>query len=169
MDQILSILGSVGFNWHVALANFFNFLIILFLLNKFFFKKLGKTIDDRHKIIERGLNQARDAEKALTSAQVQKEEMIRDARKEGQHIITSAEVTAEASSLSIAQKAEEEINVRLGKLEIREASVLADVEKAFCWRLRMGIEADGHLMSPWICKLDRSAVADDHGVACARK
>lgn len=131
MDQILSILGSVGFNWHVALANFFNFLIILFLLNKFFFKKLGKTIDDRHKIIERGLNQARDAEKALSSAQVEKEEMIRNARKAGQHIIASAEVTAEASSLSIAQKAEEEINVRLGKLETREASLLADVEKAF--------------------------------------
>lgn len=131
MDQILSILGSVGFNWHVALANFFNFLIILFLLNKFFFKKLGKTIDDRHKIIERGLNQARDAEKALVSAGVEKEELIRNARKDGQQIITDAEATAQAAALSISQKAEQEINARLEKLQVREASVLADVEKAF--------------------------------------
>ena len=84
MDKILSILGSVGFNWHVALANFINFLIILFILNKFFFGKLGKTISDRKAIIEKGLSDATDAAKALASAEEKKKELIHEAKKEGE-------------------------------------------------------------------------------------
>ena len=84
MHKILTILGSVGFNWHVALANFFNFLIILFLLNTFFFKKIGRTIGDRHKIIEKGLSNARDAERSLAEAEAKRDTLMREAHKKGQ-------------------------------------------------------------------------------------
>ena len=131
MDQILTILGSVGFNWHVALANFFNFLIILFLLNKFFFKKIGKTIDDRHAAIERGLNQARDAELAMMKAIEAKEELIRDARLTGQKLIKEAEATAINTALSMTQEAQKEIDTRLQKLSLKEAILESEVEKAF--------------------------------------
>jgi Na+/H+ antiporter NhaD/arsenite permease-like protein len=53
MNELLNILSSVGFNWHVALANFFNFLIILFLLHTFFFKKLATGIRERPEDISR--------------------------------------------------------------------------------------------------------------------
>ena len=131
MSEILNILGSVGFNWHVALANFFNFLIILFLLNKFFFKKLGKTIEQRHTIIERGLNQARDAEKALSSAHTEKETLIASARKEGQAIIAQSETTAKENAAHITEEAALEIEKSKKKLTEKEASLLSDVEKAF--------------------------------------
>lgn len=131
MEQILTILGSVGFNWHVALANFFNFLIILFLLNKFFFKKIGKTINDRHAVIERGLNQARDAELAMMKAEEEKERMIREARVTGQKIITEAEATAAKSTLFMTQEAQNEIDSRLQKLSLKEALIQTEVEKAF--------------------------------------
>ena len=134
MDQILTILGSVGFNWHVALANFVNFLIILFLLNTFFFKKIGKTIDTRHQVIERGLNQARDAELALLRAEEQKGELISAARKESQQIITQAEVTAQDAAHAITEKAQIEVDSRLTKLKEQEISLTADIEKAFSER-----------------------------------
>lgn len=70
MTEILNILGTVGFNWHVALANFFNFLIILFLLQKFFFGKIRSTIQKRANIIEEGLNNAEDAAMFLRDAEV---------------------------------------------------------------------------------------------------
>jgi F-type H+-transporting ATPase subunit b len=131
MSEILNILGSVGFNWHVALANFFNFLIILFLLNKFFFKKIGKTIDTRHTIIERGLNQARDAEKALANAEEEKKNILKDARQERDSIVANGEALARDLALTIEQEAQESITLRMLKLDEREKGITASVEKAF--------------------------------------
>lgn len=134
MSEILNILGSVGFNWHVALANFFNFLIILFLLNKFFFKKIGKTIDTRHDIIERGLNQAKDAEKALSLAEEQKSELLKAARKERDTIVAKGEALARDLALKIEHEAQVSIDARTAKLASQEALLTSDVEKAFALR-----------------------------------
>jgi F-type H+-transporting ATPase subunit b len=131
MDQILNILGSVGFNWHVALANFVNFLIILFLLNKFFFGKIGKAIETRHDIIERGLHQASEAEKALALADEHKNTIIRDAKKEGHDIILRAEGEAKLSADGIVKSAEDEAHKRLRVMEEKELSLKETVEKAF--------------------------------------
>ena len=129
MDQILSILGSVGFNWHVALANFINFLIILFLLNKFFFGKIGKTIKTRQEIIERGISQASDAEKALTSAEEQKKVIIKSAQKEGTEIIEQAEKNAESLAQTIIASAEQEAQMKLDLLAQKEAKLRVSLEK----------------------------------------
>lgn len=131
MNQILDILGSVGFNWHVALANFINFLIILFILNKFFFRKLGKTISDRQEVIERGLSQASDAEKALMKAEEEKREIIHAAKKESHSIIEEAKVQAEELVVSIKGEANAEISQKLVVLAEKEAHVRMKVEKEF--------------------------------------
>lgn len=131
MDQILNILGSVGFNWHVALANFINFLIILFILNKFFFGKLGKVISNRREIIERGLSDASDAERALAHAEEKKKEIIHGAKKEGHTIISEAQAQAEALALVIQSEAEKEIASKLEALKEREAHLRLKVEKDF--------------------------------------
>jgi F-type H+-transporting ATPase subunit b len=131
MDQILNILGSVGFNWHVALANFINFLIILFLLNKFFFGKIGKTLQTRHDIIERGLSQASDAEKALAHAEEEKKTIVKNARKEGRDILATAEASAQALAESIAQEAEAQANAKMQTLTEKEAKLKDSVERDF--------------------------------------
>ena len=134
MQQILDILGSLGFNWHVALANFINFLIILFILNKFFFGKIGKTIQTRHDIIERGLSQASDAEKALAKAEEEKKKIVKDARKEGQEIVAMAETNASALAESICKEAEVEANERMQAINLKEQSLKESVEKEFADR-----------------------------------
>lgn len=131
MNKILNILGSVGFNWHVALANFVNFLIILFLLNKFFFKKLGKTITERHDIIERGLNQARDAEHALMRAEEEKNAIIQDAHKEKGAILLRGETLAEERVALLTKEAQGSIDAQIAKLKNDEQSLKETVEKAF--------------------------------------
>lgn len=123
MNEILNILGSVGFNWHVALANFINFLIILFILNKFFFGKIGKMIQSRHDVIERGLSQASDAEKALSHAEEEKKLIINSAHKDGHDIIVKAEAHAIERAEGIFKDAEEEAQIRLGKLAEKERKV----------------------------------------------
>ena len=131
MDQILSILSSVGFNWHVALANFFNFLIILFLLNKFFFKKIGKTIDARHLVIEKGLNQAREAGLALSHAEEEKKTILQAAHKERGTIIGDAEVQARTLAKDIEHDAQATIDARLAKIANDELTMTETVEKEF--------------------------------------
>lgn len=134
MQEILSILGSIGFNWHVALANFINFLVILFLLNKFFFQKLGKAIDTRKETIERGLSQASDAERALAHAMEEKQILISMAEKEGQKIIKESTDKADLLATGIKADAEKEINSRLETLKEKELSIVDDVEKSFASR-----------------------------------
>lgn len=131
MEQILNILGSVGFNWHVALANFVNFLIILFILNKFFFRKLGKTISDRQEVIVKGLSQASDAEKALAKAEEEKKDIIHAAKKESHTIITEAQSQAEELAASIKLQAENEAEAKAKALLQKEAELASKVEKEF--------------------------------------
>ena len=63
MNIVLDVLNNLGFNWHVALANFVNFLIILYILNVFIFKKIRKQISHRDGIIKQGLTDAEQAKK----------------------------------------------------------------------------------------------------------
>lgn len=134
MQEILNILGSVGFNWHVAIANFINFLIILFLLNKFFFGKIGKVIQTRHDVIERGLSQASDAEKALANAEEAKKKIVKEARVEGQSIMEEAKSSAIAVADSIKKEAESEAQNKIAFLSEKEAKLKESVEKEFALR-----------------------------------
>lgn len=131
MSEILNILGSVGFNWHVALANFVNFLIILFLLNKFFFTKIGKTIDERTKTIEQGLHHASEAERKLAQAEEEKGLIIKSAHKEKEGIVSRAEILAQDVAATIEKEAQVTIDAKLLKLKRDEMSLRETVEKAF--------------------------------------
>ncbi|MFA6608353.1 MAG: hypothetical protein WCT07_00350 [Candidatus Paceibacterota bacterium] len=131
MDQILNILGSLGFNWHVALANFINFLIILFILNKFFFGKIGKVIKHRHGVIERGISDASDAEKSLANAEEEKKKIVKEAHKESRDILATAETNAQAIASNIRKEAELEANNRMQELHLKEQNLKENVEKSF--------------------------------------
>ncbi len=134
MDFVLSVLGSIGFNWHVALANFINFLIILFILNKFVFKKVLKTVDERKSLITKGLDDARIAEKKLFAATTESEEIISASKSEGENIIKSSIDKAEVSAREIAQKAQHEADALTTnlkeKIENVNSSLLSDFKKS---------------------------------------
>lgn len=134
MSEILNILSSVGFNWHVALANFVNFLIILFLLNTFFFKKLGKTIKERGEIIERGLNKASDGEKLLARAEEEKGVILSEAKKESHSLLEKAKTEGQILVAAMKDGAQKEIDVKEEQLRAKEATIVEKVEKEFLER-----------------------------------
>jgi F-type H+-transporting ATPase subunit b len=131
MNEILSILGSIGFNWHVALANFVNFLIILFILNKFFFKKIGSVLATRRETIERGVREAKEAQEILSNAHKEKHSILTDAHKEGQDIISSSAQKGEAIAKRIVQEGEESIAQQKKLLATKEKELAANVEQDF--------------------------------------
>lgn len=131
MEQILNILGSVGFNWHVALANFVNFLIILFVLNRFVFKKIGKVISSREEVIKEGIENAEKAKEELAKVDHEKEKIIAHAEKEGHEIIHKANTKAELQAVAIEEKAEEKAHSILREAEEIKAKAKQDAEKEF--------------------------------------
>lgn len=87
---MLEILGKIGFDWQVALANLINFAVIFLILNYLVFKPLKKVMEERREKIDKGLDDAHKAEAALVEANSRKDELLSDAYKESQDILNNA-------------------------------------------------------------------------------
>lgn len=131
--DILSSLANIGFDWKVALANLVNFLIVFILLNKFIFKPVSKTLDERRKKIEEGIENAQKAqtnllmadkvyEEKLSEAQVKANEIIALAQGKGNELVHEAGVKATEEAQRIILEAEDTIEERKKAMEreIRE-------------------------------------------------
>lgn len=88
--DLLNILGNIGFDWKLALANLANFLIIYYLLKRYAFKPVGKIIDERRQKVEKGLSDAVKAEAELLNSKKEGEQIIRNAKHESNEIIAKA-------------------------------------------------------------------------------
>lgn len=88
------LLGKLGFDLEVAIANLVNFLIIFILFKIFFFSKIQKMIDDRRATIEQGLNNAVVAERALKEAEAQAQLVVNEAKRDAEVILEDARVHA---------------------------------------------------------------------------
>ncbi len=87
---MLEILGKIGFDWQVAVANLVNFLIIFFILKKFAFKPLKKVVEERQQKIAKGLEDAQKAETDLMMAEEIRKQKIDEAHVHANQIISEA-------------------------------------------------------------------------------
>jgi len=111
--MIFEILGKVGFDWQVALANLINFIVIYLILRKFAFGPVGKVISQRQKKIETGIKDAKEAKDALDSAQKDRVHIIDDAKKEAHHVAT----LATEQSKKIVDNAKDEAQLNADKIK----------------------------------------------------
>ena len=120
------ILGKIGFEWQVALANLINFLIIFFILKKFAFEPIGKMIRERREKIEKGITDAQKAEKDLANADAQKTEIIRAARASADKIVIGSQTDGKeiVKEAQIKANREREEILKQAKLDVeKEKSV----------------------------------------------
>ena len=101
MEMLQEVLGSLGFNVHIALANFFNFLIIFFLLQKFLFKKIGATLSERKKVIEEGIAKSEQSEKILHTAEMSAKSLLKNAKEDANTLVKNANEKASVLAESI--------------------------------------------------------------------
>lgn len=106
--MIYEVLQSVGFNWHVAVLNFINFVIIFLLLRKFFFGKIAKTMHERDQKIRLGLEDAQKAKDRLNGAELAAADIIDKAETESAHILQKSAEKGEGLARDIQLKAEHE-------------------------------------------------------------
>ena len=121
MNALLDALTRLGFDWHVALANTFNFFLIFFILKYFFFGTIKKTLSDRSSKIEKGLRDAEEAAHALSIAEAEKKEIVLQAHSEASSILLKIEEKSNELASSIEKKANEK-----AVITIQEAKTKAD-------------------------------------------
>jgi F-type H+-transporting ATPase subunit b len=82
-----------------------NFLILLFLLNRFLFRPVLRRIDERNNQLSKGLEDATAAARDRELARAEREAALAEARREAEAMVQRAAKAAEATSAEILAKA----------------------------------------------------------------
>lgn len=142
------ILGKIGFDWHVALANLVNFLIILFLLKKFAWEPIGKMIRERKKTIETGLLDAKQNAEFVKKSKLEYEETLSKARIEANKIFQDGKKEVETKKSAMLEEAKSEVASILenGKksLQVEKTKMIEEVKKEI---VDLAMKATEKLMS----------------------
>lgn len=116
MSDLLSKLGIDG---KLLLAQAVNFLVLLYLLNRFAYKPLLKAMKARRERIQEGLDKSDEADRRLTDAQEMAKGRVREAEEESLKILRTTE--------DKAKKVEAEL---LAEARRKEAAVMENAERA---------------------------------------
>jgi len=141
---MVEILGKVGFDWQVALANLINFFIVFYLIKRFLWKPIKKTIKDRKEVIDKGLEDARRAETTLMMAETEKQGLLASAHKESAKIAEEADKKAK-NNISLSKKqgeieAEKIKEDALRELSKKEIDMKKKLEKEYISLVIGGVE-----------------------------
>jgi F-type H+-transporting ATPase subunit b len=85
-----------------------NFLLLLYLLNRFLFKPVLKLLDEREARIKKGLEDAEAAARDRELAKAEREAALDEARKEAQAMVARANKIAEDSRAEILAEAKDQ-------------------------------------------------------------
>jgi F-type H+-transporting ATPase subunit b len=119
--------NAFGVDWFKLLAQILNFLVVLYLINRFGFKPLLRLMDERAARIKKGLEDAEAAARDRSLAQAEREAAVAEARKEAQAMIARANKIAEDTRAEILGEARTEA----GKLvERARQEITAEKDKA---------------------------------------
>src|SRR4029079_3180816 len=78
---------ALGIDWKLFVEQAIAFGILVFILAKFVYPVLVKTIDDRRAAIEAGMKEAKEGQEALEKAEAKVAELLEIARKEADEIL----------------------------------------------------------------------------------
>lgn len=85
---------NLGINWKLLLAQAVNFLLVLWVLNKFVFKRLLKFLEERRDKIAKGLVFSEKAKLELQRTEQARHRILSDARNQGELILQEFKTAA---------------------------------------------------------------------------
>lgn len=120
------VLGTLGINWELFVAQLLNFTIVVFILWRWVFRPVGGALEKRRQKIEESVKKAEEIETRMREFEAEREEKMRQARAE------AAQVMQEA--LNQSQKMREDATKTAGAeaekiLADAHASIEAEKEK----------------------------------------
>jgi F-type H+-transporting ATPase subunit b len=104
----LDILNNIGINPIFLLAQIVNFVVLAVLLRALLYGPVTKMLDERRAKIEKGLEDARQAEAARANAEAERQKILDGARAEAQKIRAEANQQAEQTAAKIRADAQAE-------------------------------------------------------------
>lgn len=129
----MEILNNFGIQPTLLLAQIVNFVIILFILKKFFYKPITKALQERKKRIEESLKNAQQIEERLKATEEKSAQIIATAQNNAQALIADAKTEAEritnqttADARQIIDAAQQEAK---NQIAIQHDQLLQEVEK----------------------------------------
>jgi F-type H+-transporting ATPase subunit b len=90
------VFSALGIDWQMLIIQGLAFLILVFVLAKWVFPVLLKTVDARQEAIEAGQKAAEEAEHKAEEAQAEVQKALKEARAEAKDIVTTAKDEATA-------------------------------------------------------------------------
>lgn len=124
---------NLGINGSLLLIQLFNFLILLFVLNKLMYKPILEMLEKRKKKIAEGLRLTTDLTEERQKLEEKKAQVTQVARKEAREILEEAKKDgkkAEAEIIAEARKeAEEVLNKAQKEIEARKQALEANMAK----------------------------------------
>lgn len=145
-DQSSS-LGALGLNVQSFLFQLITFLLLLFILRKYAFPPLVKTLEERRKAVEQSIDQAKEAAAALEKAEQKIEGMLREARDQAEELVAAGHREAakmvEEAEAKAAQRADHIVKEARATMdhELNKARDALKHETA-----QLVAEATGHIM-----------------------
>jgi F-type H+-transporting ATPase subunit b len=111
------LLNSTGALLSVSVGTVFwasvSFLIVLYLLTRFAWKPILKSLKDRELSIENSLNEAENARQQMASLKAGNEQLLKEAREERDRIIREAKEIGEKTKADIVAKAQAEADRKI--------------------------------------------------------
>jgi F-type H+-transporting ATPase subunit b len=104
----MAFFGAFGVDLFKLAFQIINFLLILYLLNRFLFKRVLALLDERQERISKGLEDAEAAARDRELARAERDAALDEARKEAQTMIARATKMAEESRTEIVAAARAE-------------------------------------------------------------
>lgn len=101
-----SLLSGLGINTIAFLSQLVSFGVVFLLLWRWGLPAITRTIDKRNAIISEGVENAEKARKALEDAKKDAEQLLLEARRQGQETIAQATRAAENEASRIREEAE---------------------------------------------------------------
>jgi F-type H+-transporting ATPase subunit b len=133
-------------NWVGLGFQVFNFLLLLYVLNRLMFRPLLTRMDERSAKIEKGLEDAESAARDRELARAEREAAVSEARKEAAAVVARANKIAEdtrneiltearTEAEKVTQRAREEINAEKERAMAELRAQVADLALAAAGRL----------------------------------
>jgi F-type H+-transporting ATPase subunit b len=118
------------------------FLVLVFLLNKIFYKPLGKVLDERTEYVRQNSQDAKGRLEKATAIATQYEQELVEVRRESQNIIAKARDEAQQVVTAKVQEAQQEIQQQREatshEIEIQKAQAFHTLEgdvDALSWQI----------------------------------
>jgi len=114
--------SALGIDWRLLILQIVAFLILVWLLGKFVYPWLMKSVDERQKDIDAAAKAAKEAQDSAAASEAETAKLLAQARHEAAEIVATAKLEAtemvsasEAKAKSVAEKIAADAHDRIAK------------------------------------------------------